>query len=190
MAYKKIKLIIDGYTPDTLPLAKLADYLKNFSALVGTDADIHFEKVGKGSAALVNRVRDDIVMETRSRIAAAERGDAPPDAIRGLIGLKELYRLDETTGRIKEDGHKLLEFPKPKAVQYGTIVEEGTLEGFVIRIGGKDETAHVTIQDGSKTHSCVTTTDRMRQIPGSGWGKIDDPLATLDEIRKGPSKVQ
>lgn len=245
MAYKKIKLIIDGYTPNTLPIAKLADYLKNFAALVGTEADIHFEKVGKGSAALVNRVRDDIVMQTRSRIAAAERGEAPPDAIRGLIGLKELYRLDETTGRIKEDRHRLLEFPKSKTVQYGTIVEEGTLEGIVIRIGGKDETAHVTIQDGGKTYSCVTNTakakelrdylfeyekpvrffgrgkwtrtasgdweliefklrdyeplnndellqvlDRMRQIPGSGWGKVDDPLGRLDEIRKGLSKVQ
>ena len=127
--YKKIKLVIDGYTPDTLPLNKLADYLKQFACLVGTDADVHFEKVGKGSAVLVNRVRDDAAMETRARIAAAARGDGLPEAVSGFNGLKTLFQKDRTTGRIKEQNRKILEFPKPIAPQYGTVVEEGTLEG-------------------------------------------------------------
>jgi len=186
------------------------------------------------------------VPEVRTRITAAREGIGEPNAIRGFTGLKELFYEDRTTGRIKEERHNILEFKKPEALQYGTVVEdEGTLDGFVIRIGGKDQSAHVIIQDGEKTYACITTKPkarelreflleadkpvrlfgkgkwtraangtwelnefkirdheplngddlqqvlaRMRQIPGSGWDKIDDPLGELDEIRKGTIKIQ
>lgn len=246
MAYKKITLFIDGFTPDTLPIGRLAEYLKNFAALVGPDADIHFQKVGRGSAALINRAPEAIVPEVRQRITAAREGIGEPNAIRGYTSLKELFYEDRTTGRIKEDRNKILEFLKPEAPQYGAVVEEeGTLEGIIIRIGGKDQTIHVHLQDGERTYVCVTnrakakeirdfllefdkplrlfgrgkwtrTADgtwelnefkirdheplngddlqqvlaRIRQIPGSGWDKIDDPLNELDRIRTGSLKVQ
>lgn len=140
---------------------------------------------------------------------------------------------------------KIIEFPKP-VLQYGPVVEEGTLEGIVIRIGGKDQTIHIHLKDGDRVYPCYTTNlekakelrpylleyekpirvsgkgkwnrnpggawelaefkisdyealnndelqkvlERMRQIPGSGWEKIDDPLAELDRIRKGSNKIQ
>lgn len=245
MAKKKITFIIDGFTPDTLPIGRLAEYLKNFAALVGNDADVHFQRVGKGSAALVSHAPDDIVPEVRHRIANASKDEGPGEAVRGFTGLKALLYQDKTTGRIKEERRKIVEFPKATAPQYGPIWEEGALEGVIIRIGGKDETIHVHIQDEENTYTCVTTRSKarelkefllefdkpvrvfgkgkwirtaggaweldefkimdheplngedlqqlmakMRQIQGSDWDKINDPLTELDRIRRGSSKVQ
>ncbi len=242
-SYKKIKFFIDGYTPDTLPIGRLAEYLKQFSALVGTDADVHFEKVGKGSAALISKAREEIVPEVRGRIVGARQGTAAPEAVRADAAIRNLLYQDKTTGRIKEGRAKILDFPKPDMPQYGPVAEEGSLEGVIIRIGGRDETIHIHIEDGEKYYKCVTTRakakelrnflfdvpvrvfgrgkwtrtytgtwelsefritdheplnsdeiqqvlDRMRQVHGSGWDKINDPLGELNKIRKGSGKVQ
>jgi hypothetical protein len=244
MAKKKITFIIDGFTPDTLPIGRLAEYLKNFAVLVGTDADVHFERVGKGSAALVSRAPEEVVPEVRGRIAQASKDEGPAEAVRGFTGLKTLLYQDKTTGRIKEERRKIIEFPKATAPQYGPIWEESTLEGIIIRIGGKDETIHVHIQNEQNTYPCVTNRSkarelkefllefdkpvrvfgkgkwirsasgawdldefritgheplngqdldqvfaRMREIPGSDWDKMNDPLSELDRIRRGSSKI-
>lgn len=244
--YKKITFIIDGYTPDTLPIGRLAEYLKNFANLVGPTSDVHFQRVGKGSAALINRARQEAVPEVRARISAAQHGAGPKEAVAGFVGLKGLLVLDKTSGRIKEERRKILEFPKPNVLQYGPVYEEGTLEGVVIRIGGKDQTIHIHLKDGERTYACYTTNlekakalrpylleydkpirvsgkgkwnrtpagqweliefriadheelnndellqvlERMRQMPGSGWDRIDDPIAELERIRKGSDKIQ
>lgn len=242
--YKKITFFIDGYTPDTLPLGRLAEYIRNFANLVGPNSDVRFQRVGKGSAALINRAPQEVIPDVRARIAAAQHGAGPKEAVSGFSGLKCLLAEDMTTGRIKEENRKLLEFPRVTVPQYGPVYEEGTLDGVVIRIGGKDETIHVHLKDGERTYNCYTTTEkakalrpylleydkpvrvsgkgkwnratngqwelevfkisdfealsndglqqvleRMRQIPGSGWDTISDPLSELAKIRKGSDKI-
>ena len=39
--------IIDGYTLDTLPIGRLAEYIRNFANLVGPNSEVHFQRVGK-----------------------------------------------------------------------------------------------------------------------------------------------
>jgi hypothetical protein len=246
MAKKKITFVIDGFTPDTLPIGRLAEYLKNFAALVGAENDVHFERVGKGSAALISNAPETLIPQVRGRIQTAPLGGGSPEAVRAFTTLKAMLYQDKTTGRIKEEKRKILEFPRPEIADFGTVSEEGELEGIVIRIGGKDETIHVHILDGEQVHICVTNRtiakelrdyllefdrpirvfgkgkwtrdengtwalnefriashdtlngddlllvlEKLRRIPGSRWGKINDPLAELDRIRKGPSdKVQ
>ncbi len=243
--YKKITFIIDGYTPDTLPLGRLAEYIRNFANLVGPNSEVRFQRVGKGSAALINRAPQEVVPDVRARITAARVGSGPKEAITGFLGIKSLLVQDRTTGRIKEERRNIVEFPKPVVPQYGPVVEEGSLEGIVIRIGGKDQTIHVHLKDGERVYTCYTNDiskakemrpylleyekpirvsgkgkwnrtpigawelldfkisdfeplnndelqqvlERMRRIPGSGWDKIDDPLAELDRISKGSDKI-
>jgi hypothetical protein len=241
--YKKITFVIDGFTPLTLPIGRLADYIKNFAALVGPNSEVRFQKVAEGSAALISRAPEESIPEVRARIIAAKNGDGQVDAIRGFAGIRAMLAQDRTTGRIRESGHRILEFPKPRVPQYGAISEDGALEGVLIKIGGRDETIPVHLQDGEKFYKCQTTRakakelapflfgdpirvigkgkwtrseigawemtefkisdferlnndeiqqvlERLRQIPGSGWDKIDDPLSELDRIRKGTGKIQ
>lgn len=242
--YKRITFVIDGYTPDTLPIGRLAEYIRNFANLVGPNSEVRFQRVGRGSAALINRAPQQFVPEVRARITAARVGTGPKEAVSGFVGIKNMLVQDKTSGRIKEERRKIIEFPKPVFPQYGPVIEAGTLEGIVIRIGGKDQTIHIHLKDGEQVYTCYTTVakakelrpylleyekpvrvsgkgkwnrtpsgawelldfrisdyeplsneqleqvlERMRKIPGSGWDKIEDPLAELDRISNGSDKI-
>lgn len=241
--YKKIKFVIDGFTPLTFPIGRLAEYLRNFAALVGPTSDVHFKQVGEGSAALISLAPEEVVPDVRGRVSAARSGTGPVEANRAFAALRALLHEDKTTGRIKEDNRKILEFPAEQIPQFGPVVEEGMIEGVLIKLGGRDETVPVHLQDGERYYKCEANRtmaknlapflfgdpirvfgrgkwvrteqgewelekfqisnyeklssdelqhvlDRMRQIPGSGWDAIEDPLDELDRIRKGNDKVQ
>ena len=51
----------------------------------------------------------------------------------------------------------VIEFPgrnRPKPVRYGPFREVGTLDGRIIRIGGRDETIPVWLKDGDVEYHC------------------------------------
>jgi len=50
MKRESVFLIIDAFTPDTLPMSRLAEYLKSFAAMLGSEANVHFDSVLEGSA--------------------------------------------------------------------------------------------------------------------------------------------
>jgi hypothetical protein len=155
--YKKLKFVIDGFTPLTLPVGRLAEYLKHFAALVGPTADVHLVRVGKGSTQLVNLTPDTVMPFVASRIVDAQRGVGPAEAARGFIGLQALLYEDQTTGRVKEERRKIIEFPKFQPPQFGPVQEDATIEGMLIKIGGRGDTIPVHLQDGENYHKCWTT---------------------------------
>ncbi len=53
MKSEEISLVIDAFNPDTFPMARLAIYLREYAAMLGNEASIHFRRIGSGSTALV-----------------------------------------------------------------------------------------------------------------------------------------
>ena len=49
-------LRIDAFTPDTMPMARLAEYLGALARLLGHAEHTHFVRLEEGSAKLVHRV--------------------------------------------------------------------------------------------------------------------------------------
>jgi len=165
--YKKIKLKIEGFTPHTLSMARLAEYIKALAALLGTENDVHFERVAKGSAALVSLVNEPEYPTVRDRIAAAEAGTAPVEAIRAYRDLRALLRQDRVPAKFLDDsGKKIITFAKPDVEEplFGPVTQEGTLEGVLIKIGGRDETVPVHLQDEKRFYKCNTTRQIARQL--------------------------
>jgi hypothetical protein len=163
--YKKIKFIIDGFTPMTIPIGRLSEYLRNFASLVGPNSNVHFVRVGKGSLALESlEAEEEAVLPVGERIKAAQSGVAALEANRGVSALRELLHADNTTGRIKEGRRKIIEFPKPKASLFCPVTEECTLEGILIKIGGRDETIPVHLQDGENYYKCNATRAKAKEL--------------------------
>ena len=50
MKREEISFDIDVFTPETLPMARLAEYLAKFSELLGNAENVHFSRLMKGSA--------------------------------------------------------------------------------------------------------------------------------------------
>jgi hypothetical protein len=165
---------IDAYSPETIPMAKLAEYMADFAALLGKDNAVHFSGLNKGSTQLVARVEFEDVPKVTTRLNDIRRGTPPKDALKIFDQIDKRLANDNATGRIFVEGEdsvapvELLAFPgrdRPKAQSYGPFTQEGNLDGILIAVGGKDETVPLRLQNGESTYSnCDTTRTVAREL--------------------------
>lgn len=150
MERQYLQFKIDGFTPDTLPMERLAAYMAELAALFSNSERVHFDKVRRGSALLQAWVEPTAAPKIRQRISVADSPDAPEDVARSYRTLNRMLRDDDSSGVLRRPkGATILRFPGKKApiIQTFRVVEKGTIEGLVIRIGGIDETVPIWIED-------------------------------------------
>lgn len=142
---------IDAYTPDTLPMARLAEYMADLARLLGETADVHFVRLDEGSAKLIHRIEGTAVPKVRERVRRAHRGDGPLEAVRAIRGINKLLREDNGTGVLIEGrGAEIIRFPgREEAAEdfFVTMTEEGSLDGTVVRVGGLQEWVPVHLEE-------------------------------------------
>lgn len=149
--------IADSYTPASLPMERLAEYMAALARLLGEPAHVHFDGVRAGSAVLAMSVDEPAQPIVRERIQRVQAGDGPQDALKAFGDLDELLRKDNATGELTDaDNVIVLPFPgrnRPAPLTYGPFRQEGSLEGQLIRVGGKDETVPINLLDGDIVHT-------------------------------------
>lgn len=151
---ERLNFRIDSFTPDTLPMARLAEYLVHLSALYGQDDSVHFEKLRKGSAIVQVTIEEPAFPKVLQRLQSVRTGDPDPEAQKAFRAIDKLLRADNAVGAIMRSGKaKILEFPGRKlpVVDPITIYQPTTLDGVVIRIGGRDDTIPVAVRDREGT---------------------------------------
>lgn len=151
---ERLNFKIDSFTPETLPMARLAQYLAQLSILYGNDDSVHFEKLRKGSAIVQVSVEEPAFPKVFGRLQSVLTGDPEPEVQKAFRTIDRLLRADNAVGIITGSGKaKLLEFPGRKLPNIDpiTLYQPTTIDGVVIRIGGRDDTIPVTIQDQEGT---------------------------------------
>ncbi len=186
MEKQYLQFKIDGFTPETLPMERLASYMAELAALFSNAERVHFDKVRKGSALLQAWVEPTAAPKIRERVAMADSPDAPDDVARPYRMLNKMLREDNSTGVLRlPKGAKILRFPGKTApvIQTFRVVENGTIEGFVIRIGGIDETVPIWIKnrEGEVVKNCHT---RNRQAAKELAKHYLGPYVRLEGVGK------
>jgi len=200
MEKQYLQFKIDGFTPETLPMERLAAYISELAALFSNNERVHFDKVKKGSALLQAWVEAPAAPKIRQRVSVADSPDAPEDVARAYRNLNQMLREDNSSGVLRRPkGATILKFPGKKApiIQTFRVVEVGTIEGQVIRIGGIDETVPIWIQDrqGNIIKNCHTRNRQTAKelakhylgpyvrLEGSGkWLRNQDEKWDLEEF--------
>jgi len=181
--------IADSYTPDTLPMERLAEYMAAFAKLLGEPQNVHFDAVHKGSAVLVAKIDVPAQPKVRERVRRLEAGDAPQDVVRAFHDLDELLRKDNATGELTSDDNVvILPFPgrnREPPLTFGPFKQDGSLDGQVVRIGGTDETVPVHLRDGDIIHIGQTTPDMAKQIAQHLYGPVLRVHGTGTWFREG-----
>ncbi|TWB14158.1 hypothetical protein FBZ89_11722 [Nitrospirillum amazonense] len=175
---------IDTLRPETLSLGRLVAYLTEVSKILGDEPGLHFTRVEAGSAVLVawadepTAPRIDIQME---RIRA---GEIPSEIQKSVANLNKLLREDQGVGLLSGSDTNVLEFPGRKVPQTDPISllqQPTTIQGQLIRIGGRDKTVHFHLADGGRiwSGSCNRTLARemashlfgatLRVAGNGGW---------------------
>jgi hypothetical protein len=140
------KLRISAYSPDTMPMNRLAEYMQQVASLMGSEARVHFKKLSKGSTVLCVKVEQEEVPKVSERLAKASNPDAPADVLRPIKALNDMLRTDNARATLRHGSAQIIKFPgcdAPAVQRIGPVKEVGQLEGTVISVGGKDSTKHI-----------------------------------------------
>ena len=162
------RFIIDAYSPNTLPMSRLAEYMADLARLLGEAERVHFVRLEPGSTALVQFVEPEAVPKVRNRIGTIAHDEAPEDAARAFKALNRRLADDNAVGSLREGNDaEVIRFPgreQPQPLTFGAFNQSGTLDGVLIRIGGKDDTVPVHLQDGDTIHVCNATREMARRL--------------------------
>lgn len=167
--------IADSFTPETLPMERLAEYVSALAKLLGEQGNVHFQGIESGSAVLVANIDRPAQLRVRERILAVRDGGGPSDARKAFADLDEMLRKDNATGTLSDGaGGVVIPFPgrnRPEPLVYGPFREDGTIDGQLIRVGGRDETVPVHLRDGTVIHTgLVCTPEIARRIAPHLYG--------------------
>jgi hypothetical protein len=80
-ARQELRFYMEPYTPETLPLGRLAEYLARLAKVVGDHRAVHLIELQEGSTVFVNRADPEAIPAIYERVAGVKRGDAPRDAM-------------------------------------------------------------------------------------------------------------
>jgi len=187
------------YTPESLPMERLAVYLADLAKMLGEPENIHFVEITEGSTNLAWAVDAPALPVVQGRLEEIARGDADIIYMEAYRSLNRRLREDETEGEIfPEGGAAVLPFAgatAPQPVAFSGILKAGSIDGVVIRVGGTLEAINVGIQSSAGLLSkCVTSKavakalaghmfDDELRLHGSGrWSRSDEGQWSLQKF--------
>jgi hypothetical protein len=157
--------IADSYTSATIPMERLAEYITGLARLLGEFVQVHFVGIEEGSVQLKAKVDEPARLKVRDRLRAVRDGDGPEDARKAYGVLDDMLRVDNASGDLADDERAVvIAFPgrrRPEPLVFGPFKQDGTLDGQLYRIGGKDETKHVAIRDGAVEFTGLETNEEV-----------------------------
>jgi hypothetical protein len=166
---REVRFTIDAYMPETIPMARLAEYMAHVAVLLGEPSSVHFLRVDPGSLAMVQWIAPEAVPKVVGRLEQVRHGHGPPDAINAFKMINRKLREDNGIGVLSTaDDKEILRFPGREAVEswvFGPFHQQGSLDGVVIRVGGKNESVPVLLEAGPDLHyTCVAHRDVAKRL--------------------------
>jgi hypothetical protein len=152
LAYREYKFNIDAYTPDSIPMSRLAEYLTDLAVLLGNRERVHFNRVEPGSTTPVIRVEWEAEPKVRERLHKVKLKEAPDDVLRADRDINRKLAEDNAIGTLHDpSGSKVLQFPGRellKKLVFGPITQSGVFQGVPISVGGERDPVPIHLEDG------------------------------------------
>lgn len=144
-------LRLRGVDPSSIPMARLAEYLKDWAGLLGDANAPIFRGVVKGSVVLRARVDPMRKNEVHTRLRSGQT-QVDPAAAKFIEKLKTLMDRDAVIGTVIDSaGDVVMEFTAHKgeedAPREYIVPDSGTIDGVVVGIQGVDDTVHIRLQE-------------------------------------------
>ncbi len=152
---------MDRWTPDSLPAKRMAEYMAKLALLFGAPDSVHFSKLRSGSATQFFNVDLAGAQQVWTRLNASNGPMAEPELAAVRRDINKMLMEDGQVGYVKaEPGPKLLEFlgRKTPIADEVSVHQTGSIDGIVIRVGGRGESVPVSVDAGDGVfHRCSTT---------------------------------
>ncbi len=166
---REYRFKIDAFSPETMPMARLAEYVRDLAALFGEENSVHLIKIEDGSVTPVILVEYEAEPKVRSRLRDIRNNEGPPEAMRAAREIDSRLEKDNAVGAIVDPvGTRIIKFlgrDRAEQLQYGPFNQHGSLDGILIEIGGRRDPVPVHLQtyDG-EVYLCQATRSTARQM--------------------------
>ncbi len=175
---------INKFTPETIPQARLAEYLAAISKIYGSERGVHFREMISASAAIATKVDQEVAAEVWQRVQIAPTPDAPSDLAAAYKAVNDMLYADGTTGDVERGNIKVLRFAGceiTRPPRMGPFTQNVEIDGVLVRVGGKDKTAHIMIEDSDRnTWNFEVTREHAKAMAPHLFG---NPLRIVGTIR-------
>jgi hypothetical protein len=243
--HREYRFEIDAFSPTSMPMSRLAEYLSDLAKVFGNNNSVHLLKIEGGSTVPVLLVEWEAEPKVRDRLRAIKNHEAPEEAQQAAKDIDRRLLQDNARAVLVDPvGSKVFRFPgreNATKIEFGPVSQAGVFQGIPIKVGGENDPVPVHLEDGKGKHIVlarrslakdiaqhlftsvvrVEGTGRwirhtdgewemlsfhatsftliedadirknisdLRKVPGE-WKKLDDPLAELEQIRRG-AKLQ
>lgn len=162
--FERFEFTVPGYTPETMPLDRLIEYLNQLMVILGNPSDLHLVDIETGSTKPVLLARHDVARKVRGRAREVWSGGGPA---RAQDAFRRVRRM------VAEDGGKpailaskkvtILEFQGDEIAEnqiVPSVRQPTTINGKLVRIGGTSEYAQALVEDFSGNVIAGCTVDR------------------------------
>jgi hypothetical protein len=203
------RFIIKAYSPDRIPMSRLAEYMTDLADLLGEKAAVHFSRLEPSSTALAYWIEPEATPKVRDRVHRVTYGEGSFEATRAAHRLNRRLRADNGFGYIEEpSGGKIIDFPGVKELThkaYAPFWQTGHLSGVVVLVGNSRGKVPVIdrsrswvavhLEAGERTFNCVAKRGVARKLGGhlladpvrcegrGRWERGADGLWTLLEFQ-------
>ena len=197
-----VTLYIQGVNVDNLSLEDIGEYMADFAELLGKDVEPKYHSITRGSLRIRARVPTEREIDVKTPGLLLRTGDGPEDAVRARERISRRLGVNRAKRATLLDSSqsKVIEIPVEKPIEAAppvpSFVRAGSLQGRIIRIGGKQDTVSVEIQDvDGMIYLCRTTREKARKLAremfepvvrvhGSGrWHRTDEGVWRVDDFQ-------
>ena len=172
----RYRFVLKGsYTPETIPQARLAEYLAALADLYGREEFVHFVGLETSSLAILSCPQAQAEDDVAERVETAHQDDAPAESRRAFATLTKLIAEDRAeSAYIERQGATVLSFStgerREQETIYGPFWQRGHLTGTVILLGGKTDLVSVKLQVKEKSITCKAKRAVARDLRDYIWG--------------------
>lgn len=147
-AGEEFRFRFDAYNPTKIPMLRLAEYMHELARIFGEPTAVHFRRLLRGSTIIAATVEHEAVPKVRERVSEVRRGGGTSEAKEAYRTINKFLRDDNAVGVLKERNSVVLPFPGRTEVRekFDVVRQQGSFDGIVITVGGRDQTAHITLQ--------------------------------------------
>jgi hypothetical protein len=168
--FERFEFTLPGYTPETMPLDRLIEYLNQLAVILGNPSDLHLVDIKKSSTKPVFVLPRHAAVKARKRARETWEGGGPQRA-------RDAYR--RIRRMVSEDGGKpailaaregtVIEFPSVDLgadQEIGSVRQASSVTGELIRVGGETEFDQILLRDvsGAVIAGCFATQDIAKQL--------------------------
>ena len=147
--FEELAFVIPAYTPETMPLDRLLQYLQQIGDVVGVAHDMHLVRIEPSSTKPVFKMPVPVAIQARAMASSVQRGDGTLRQRAAYNRIRQMVRRDGGKPATLNDRRGvIIDFPPtPEVGPISGVRQPTTFDGELLRVGGAGEYTPILMRD-------------------------------------------